>query len=129
MQTLGTIQKGSVFEQRERKYSNRWSAGGRGRGQKTLRKHFYCILFVFITFFFHTIFTFFCFPDRNSFLFFSTTSLLQNENHSTCFPCKLDFIVKNSFALSIIVVEKIVVRFRVRIEPSFNFFVVVALLC
>ena len=49
------LRKGSIFEQRERKYANTWGGGGRARGQKSLQKHFYyCIPFVFITVYFHS---------------------------------------------------------------------------
>ena len=52
------LKKGSNSEQRDRKYANTWGGGGRARGQKSLQKHFYCIFFVFITFCFHSVFTF-----------------------------------------------------------------------
>ena len=56
---IGEHQKNSSnFEQRERKYANAWGGGGRARGQKSLQKHSYCILFVFITICFHSAFTF-----------------------------------------------------------------------
>ena len=48
----------SNFEQRERKYANTWGGGGRARGQNSLQKHSYCILFVFITLCFQSAFTF-----------------------------------------------------------------------
>ena len=58
-QILGNIKKNSSnFEQRERKYANTWGGGGCARGQKSLQKHFYCILFVFKTVCFHSAFTF-----------------------------------------------------------------------
>ena len=43
------LTKGSIFEQRDRKYADTWGGGGRARGQKSLQKHFYCIPFVSIT--------------------------------------------------------------------------------
>ena len=52
------LKKGSNFEQRERKYANTWGGGGRARGQKSHPNNFYCILFVFMTIFFHSAFTF-----------------------------------------------------------------------
>ena len=52
------LKKGSNFEQRERKYADTWGGGGRARGQKSHQKHFYCILFVFITIRFHSAFAF-----------------------------------------------------------------------
>ena len=52
------LKKGSSFEQRERKYANMWGGDGRARCQKTLQKHFYCILFVFLAICFHSAFTF-----------------------------------------------------------------------
>ena len=58
-QTLGNIKKNSSkFEQRERNYANTWGGGGRARGKKSLQKHSYCILFVFITICFLSAFTF-----------------------------------------------------------------------
>ena len=52
------LEKGSNFEQLERKYAITWGGGGPTRGQKSLQKHFYCIPFVFITICFHSDFTF-----------------------------------------------------------------------
>ena len=58
-QTLGNSKRNSSnFEQREREYANTWGGGGRARGQKSVQKHFYYILFVFITLCFHSAFTF-----------------------------------------------------------------------
>ena len=58
-QTLGNIRKNSSnFEQRERKYANTLGGGGRARGPNSLQKHSYYIPFVFITFCFHSAFTF-----------------------------------------------------------------------
>ena len=52
------LEKGSNFEQRERKYANTLGVGGHARGQKSLQKHFYSIWFVYITICFHSTFTF-----------------------------------------------------------------------
>ena len=46
------------FEQQERKYANTWGGAGRARAQKSFRKHFYCIPFVFTTICFHSAFNF-----------------------------------------------------------------------
>ena len=54
----GSYEKGSNFEQRERKYANTWGGGGRARSQNSLRNHFYCIPSVFVTINFHSAFTF-----------------------------------------------------------------------
>ena len=54
----GTFKKSSNFEKRERKYAITWGGGGRERGQKSIKKHFYCIPFVFITICIHSAFTF-----------------------------------------------------------------------
>ena len=35
-----------------------WGGSGRARGQNSLQRHFYCILFVFIIISFHCAFTF-----------------------------------------------------------------------
>ena len=52
-QTLGTIQKKALyFEQRERNNANTLGGGSCARGQKPLQKHFYCIHFAVLTFFF-----------------------------------------------------------------------------
>ena len=63
--TLGTFKKRLYFEQRKRKYANTWGGGGRARDQKSLQKHFYCSLFVFLTICFHFAFTFMCFLSYN----------------------------------------------------------------
>ena len=54
----GPFKKSSIFEQREHKYANTWTDGGRAGGQKSLQNHFYCFSFVYITICFHSAFTF-----------------------------------------------------------------------
>ena len=52
-----------------------------------------------------------------------------SENHPTCSSWNVVFLGQNRFALSMIVFEKMDVKFRVRIRPNFNFYAAVALLC
>ena len=49
---------GTLKKALERKNASTWRGGGRPRGQKSLRKHFNYSLFVFITLYFHSVFTF-----------------------------------------------------------------------
>ena len=56
---IGEHQKNRYnFEQRERKYAETWSGGGRARGQNSFQNHSYCIPIAFITTCVHSAFTF-----------------------------------------------------------------------
>ena len=80
------LKNSSNFEQRERKYANTWDGGGRASCQKSLQKHLFCVVFVFMTFCFHSFF-------QNNFRFkLSTIFNFQNAVKSPNL-----FVLKGSF--------------------------------
>ena len=68
------------------------------------------------------------FPERNNFRFNISTNFDFSEcgeNQPTSLPWNVVFIGANRFALSIIVFEKMDVKFGVRFRPTFKFYAAV----
>ena len=134
------LKKGSIFGLRECKYANTWSGGGRTRGRKSLQKHFYCIVFVFLKFWLDSASTFmrfyscnctlnsqsYHFPDRKNFRSkVSTTFKFQNAVKIIQLVClEMFFFCWKPFSsiyITIRVFEKTDINFGFELDQILNF--------